>query len=92
MVPFVEYTVRRREGKYFPQKVPQFTRSKTPFLDKAVDKIAAELENRIVKEVANRIYPLLFEDQNQTELDKLETLAIAKLFRYNFYTNFKATV
>jgi hypothetical protein len=89
-VPFVEYSVGRREGKYQPQKVPQFTRSKAPFFDKILDKIAAEVENQIVKDIAKRIYDDLSTDQ--TLFEKLKTVATATLIHKDFYRNLKASM
>ena len=90
VVPFVEYSVGRREGKYQPQKVPQFTRSKAPFLDKILDKIAAEVENQIVIDIANRIYNDL--STKQTLFDNLKTLATANIIHKDFYRIFKASM
>jgi Holliday junction resolvasome RuvABC ATP-dependent DNA helicase subunit len=85
VVPFVEYSVGRREGKYQPQKVPQFTRSKVPLLDKIYDKIEAEVENQIVKDIANRIYKRLSDDQTAfNNIDRLATAKISEKFLQNF--------
>lgn len=51
VIPFTEYLAGRREGKYLPQKVPQYTRSENPFLDK----LAIEVENDFARKVAARI-------------------------------------
>jgi hypothetical protein len=45
--------IGRREGKYPPQKAPQFTASQTPF----ADMIVTEVEKDFAKKVANRINP-----------------------------------
>ena len=80
VVPFVEYSVGRREGKYQTQKIPQFTRSKAPFFDKIHDKIVAEVENQIVKEIAKRIYDDLSRNKkNQTLFDNLKTVGAANI-------------
>ena len=78
----------RREGKYQPQKVPQFTRSKGPFLDKIVDKIATEVENQIAKDIAKRIYDGL-SITSQKEFDEFEKLAKIKIFHKDYYRNLK---
>jgi hypothetical protein len=78
VVPFVEYSVGRREGKYQPQKVPQFSRSKAPFFDKILDKVAIEVENQIAKEIAKRIYDRL-STTSQKEFNELEKLATIKI-------------
>jgi hypothetical protein len=91
VVPFVEYSVGRREGKYQPQKVPQFTRSKAPFLDKILDKIAAEVENQIAKNIAKRIYDRLL-STSQIQFDHLETLATSNIIHKDFYRILKASM
>lgn len=90
VVPFVEYSVGRREGKYQPQKVPQFTRSKPLFLDKVLHKIEAEVENQIVKDIAKRIYDDLSTDQ--TLFDKLKTVATTTIIHKHFYRNLQASM
>ena len=85
VVPFVEYSVGRREGKYQPQIVPQFTRSKASFLDNISDKIEAEVENQIVKDIATRIYSRLSKDQKA--FDNIDRLATTKIFQ-KFLQNF----
>jgi hypothetical protein len=89
-VPFVEYSVGRREGKYQPQKVPQFTKPKALFLDNILDKIAAEVENQIVKDIAKRIYDDFSTDQKP--FDDLKTLAKLSIYNKNFYKIFKASI
>jgi hypothetical protein len=84
VVPFVEYSVGRREGKYQPQRVPQFTRSKAPFLDKIVDKIATEVENHIAKDIAKRIYDGL-STTSQRQFDELERHATIKILHKDYY-------
>lgn len=91
VVPFVEYSVGRREGKYQPQKVPQFTRSKAPFLDKIFDKIEAEVEDLIAKDIAKRIYDDL-STTRQTLFDNLMTGAKAIIIHEDFSRNFKASI
>jgi hypothetical protein len=83
-VPFVEYSMGRREGKYQPQKVPQFSRTKPLFLDKIVDKIVTEVENQIAKDIAKRIYDDL-SATSQGEFDKLEKLAKIKIYQIDYY-------
>jgi hypothetical protein len=90
VVPFVEYSVGRREGKYQPQKVPQFTKPKALFLDNILDKIAAEVENQIVKDIAKRIYDDFSTDQKP--FDDLKTLAKLSIYNKNFYKIFKASI
>jgi hypothetical protein len=90
VVPFVEYSVGRREGKYQPQKVPEFTKSKALFFDNILDKIAAEVENQIVKDIAKRIYDDLSTDQKS--FDDLKTLAKESILNKNSYRIFKASM
>jgi len=84
VVPFVEYSVGRREGKYQPQKVPQFTRTKAPFLDKIVDKIVTEVENQIAKGIAKRIYDGL-SATSKKEFDELERHAKIEIVHKDYY-------
>ena len=83
-MPFVEYSVGRREGRYQPQKVPQFTRTKAPFLDKIVDKIVTEVENQIAKAIAKRIYDGL-SVTSQKEFDELERHAKIEIINKDYY-------
>jgi len=76
--------VGRREGKYQPQKVPQFTRSKAPFLDKIVDNIVTEVENQIAKDIAKRIYDGL-STTSQELFDEYERLANIKIYHKDYY-------
>ena len=55
-VPFVEYSVGRRQGKYGPQQAPSFSPSRTPTGNSMVNKIEKEVENEIIKEIAKRIF------------------------------------
>jgi hypothetical protein len=83
-VPFVEYSVGRREGKYQPQKVPQFTRTKAPFLDNILENIVTEVENQIAKDIAKRIYDGL-SATSQGEFGELEKLAKIKIYHNDYY-------
>ena len=58
-----------KEGKYRAQKIPPFRRAETPYLDK----IEAEVENQIVREIAKRIYIQL--TPNKEFFDNLEKVA-----------------
>jgi len=53
VVPFIEYLTGRKEGKYLPQSVPQFTASQSPFLHK----LLIEAENDYIRKVADRVNP-----------------------------------
>jgi len=53
VVPFIEYLTGRKEGKYLPQSVPQFTASQSPFLRK----LLTEVENDFARKVADRVNP-----------------------------------
>jgi hypothetical protein len=78
-----------REGKYRPQKAPPFTRSESPFFDRALDKIEVELENQIVREIAKRIYNKI--TTNQALFDNLERVATANIIRKYVKGTFKNT-
>ena len=73
VVSYLEYSMGIEEGKYRPQKIPQFTRSETPYLSK----IEAEVENQIVREIAKRIYNQL--TPNKVFFDNLEKVATDSL-------------
>ncbi len=51
IIPFVEYVIGRREGKYPPQERPRSRRSETPFMNK----IMAEIENDMARKIANAV-------------------------------------
>ena len=73
VVSYLEYSMGIKEGKYRPQKIPQFTQSETPYLNK----IEAEVENQIVREIAKRIYNQL--TPNKVFFDNLEKVATDSL-------------
>ena len=79
VVTFVEYSVGRSEGKYQPQRVPEFTTSKVPFLDSLLDEIMIEVKNEMVKEIAGRIYRNL--PTNHPDYDRLTTMASERIFK-----------
>lgn len=72
MVPFIEYSVGRREGRYRPQQAPQIKASNTPIAEKLADKILIEVENEVAKIIARRICSSLTTD---FYYDKLEAIA-----------------
>ncbi len=80
-IPFVEYSIGRRQGRYQPQQVPQFSPSKAPFLDKMREKIAIEVENEIVKEVAKRMLSKL--PANDAGYDELKSTAMEYISQKN---------
>ncbi|HKQ21364.1 MAG TPA: hypothetical protein VJS91_04950 [Nitrososphaeraceae archaeon] len=74
VVPYVQYSMGIRAGKYLPQNAPPFTRSKASFFDRGYDKIVTEVENQIVREVAKRIYNgLSGKEAFFNELEKMVT-------------------
>ena len=76
VIPFVEYTIGRTEGKYRSGKVPQSSRLSSDFFERILDKVAGEFENQFVKEIANRIYDDMSKDPaNQMVFDNIVTLA-----------------
>jgi hypothetical protein len=77
VVPYLEYLIGRKEGNYRPQEVPQFTRSGAPYLNK----IEAEVENQVIREIANRIYNHLFAGKGV--LNDLQTAATAHIISKN---------
>jgi hypothetical protein len=72
VVPFVEYSVGRREGRYRPQQAPQFKASNTAIAEKLADKILMEVENEVAKVIASRICNSRTTDYYY---DKLEAIA-----------------
>jgi hypothetical protein len=80
-VPYAEYSMGIREGKYGPQKVPQFTRSDSSFFDRGYNKIVAEVENQIVREIAKRICNRL--STNKSFLNDIEKFASNSLATKN---------
>jgi hypothetical protein len=79
-----------RQGKYRPQKVPQFARSEDSFLDKSLEKIAAELENQIIREIANRVYNNI--SKNEAILDNLAKAVTTNIIIKNLYSNLEGSV
>ena len=75
-IPYVEYIVGRREGKYQSKQAPSFSRSPSDFFQRTLDKIAQEFENQIAKETAKRVYNDISKNQaNQTLLNELMRVA-----------------
>ena len=79
VIPFIEYAVGRTGGKYQPQQVRKNTRSQSQFLDRAYVKIAQEVENLIVNDIAKRIYLELSADQ--TNFNNLKMVASAYIMK-----------
>jgi hypothetical protein len=80
-VPYAEYSRGIREGKYRPQKVPQFTWSESSFFDRGYNKIIAEVENQIVREIAKRIFDRV--SANQSFLNDIEKIVSDSLVSKN---------
>ena len=62
VVPFVEYTIGRREGKYQSNQMPHSSHLSSDFFERILDKVAEEFENHYVKEIANRIFDDILQD------------------------------
>lgn len=83
-VPYAEYSLGIREGKYWPQSMPRFNRAEHSFLDKAFDKIAAEVENNIVRDIAKRVYNAIANNErNQVIFDNLAEVVGASIIIKN---------
>ena len=74
IIPFVEYAIGRREGKYQPMQVPSFSRSSSDYFEGALGKIARELENEIIKAATIKLYNDIYRS-NPKMLDNLVNLA-----------------
>jgi hypothetical protein len=70
-----------KEGRYQlrPQTAPQFRRTEIPFLDK----VEAELQSQIVREIAQRIYNRL--PRKEAFLNEIETVVSNNLAGKNLY-------
>ena len=68
-----------KEGKYRPQKIPQFRRTEIPYLVK----IEAEVQNQIVREIAKRIYNRF--PAKESFLNEFETVVSNHLAKKNLY-------
>ncbi len=79
VVSYLEYSMGIKEGKYRSQKMPQFTRSETPYLNK----IEAEVENQIVREIAKRIYNRF--PGKEAFLNEFETVVGNHIAKKNLY-------
>lgn len=87
VIPFIEYAVGTREGKYQPQQVPKKTYSQSQYFDNIYVKITQELENLIVNDIARKIFIDLSADQ--TKFNNLKSLADAYIYKNNFYRLFR---
>ena len=79
VIPFVEYTIGRREGKYQPSQAPNTRAPRSAFLDEIYVKAGKEAENLIVKDIAFRIYNDVL--ANPARLDDFKRLTIAYLYK-----------
>ena len=87
VIPFIEYTIGRREGKYQPQQVRKNARTQPQFLDRAYVKISQEVEDLIVKDIAKRIFIDLSADQrNFNNLKTVASMYILKKNNFGFFT------
>lgn len=77
VVPYVQYSIGIKEGNYIPQNARQFTQSRAPYLNK----IEAEVENLVIREIAKRIYNNLV--KNEAVLDNLQAVATANIVSKN---------
>jgi hypothetical protein len=61
-----------RQGKYWPQSIPRFTRSGDSFLEGSFYKITAEVEKNIIRDIANRVYiSIANKEENQAIFNNL---------------------
>ncbi len=51
IIPYIDYVIGRREGKYSPLERPPLVRSEAAF----TSKIMAEIENDIARKIANAV-------------------------------------
>ena len=87
MIPFVEYEVGRRKGKYQAQ-IPGTPRSQSHFLARIFAKIAEEVENQIAKYIAMGICQDLYANQVPfNDLKALAKLYLVKKFFLDFSRN-----
>lgn len=71
-VPYTEYSMGLRQGKYWPQSIPRFTRSGDSFLEGSFYKITAEVEKNIIRDIANRVYiSIANKEENQAIFNNL---------------------
>lgn len=91
-VPYAEYSIGIREGKYWPQSIPRFTRSGDSFLDRAFDKITAEVENNVVRNIANRVYNTIADkEENKAIFDDLAKAVATRIIIKNVDSNPKGS-
>jgi len=76
-VPFVEYSVGRKEGRYQPKQVPPFSQKTTSIVQRLVDKIEVAVENQIAEVVAKRIVATIV--SNPSNYSEIESLAKHKM-------------
>ena len=89
IIPFVEYAIGRREGKYQPMHVRSFRRSSsTDYFEGAPEKIARELENEIIKAAAIKLYNDTYRS-NPKMLDNLVNVARVYIDNIQFTEKFE---
>ena len=80
-IPFVEYSIGRREGKYQVKQKPQFASSDPVLLIRLVRKIRLHVEDEIAKEIAKRICRKKIDDSFYNMIEPIATMHIwDKLF------------
>lgn len=79
VVSYLKYSVGIKEDIYRPQEIPQFRRAEHPYLDK----IEAEVQNQIVREIAMRIYNRF--PGKEAFLKEFETVVSNQLAKKNLY-------
>jgi hypothetical protein len=79
VVSYLEYSIGIKQGKYWPQEIPSFRRAETPYLKK----IEEEVQNQIIREIANRIYNRL--SDKESFLNQIETIVSNNLAKKNLY-------
>jgi len=83
LVSFVEYSIGLRHGKYQVQNAPTQPTTQSLFLERILDKITADLESQIAKDIAKRIYDELSTDQ--IPFNNLKQLAKTNIISKNYF-------
>lgn len=86
VIPFIEYAIGRREGKYLIQEFRN-SGSQSFSVDRIYDKITEKLENEIAEQIAKAICHDMLADQNL--FNNLKMMAKSKIVRKNYYKYFK---
>lgn len=77
IIPYIDYVIGRREGKYPPQERPPLIRSEAPF----IRKIMAEIENDMARKIADAVNKPMGDPVYSTYAEFFRGIKIHEVYR-----------